>query len=309
MLSITLLTFNMFKADLLPLPQTFLIVLLFFVRGKFIFTIAYTKSWEVILNFSLSFSLCLSLSWPIRMVVQIVHFLRWGVAIYIVGITDLCTKCNNFPAGVNSNKHIITVFWEMKGKCDDYRLQRSFSPPTLNYYHGLRLPFSAQHLARPFKSGQGLWSEPFTGLSLKVFTMNHWDSSGHCSDFVLLLSPSFPLPLLLPYSADTSLLSFSLLTPFLLSGLYSNVPLSIRASLDTLFKIASLSHSLSSSQLYFQSQHLSPWKFLIYFISFDTFYFGKCKLHVSRDLCFIQCGFQPPRTVLGIEKTMKMNTF
>lgn len=57
MLSITLLTFNMFKADLLPLPQTFLIVLLFFVRGKFIFTIAYTKNWEVILNFYLSFSI------------------------------------------------------------------------------------------------------------------------------------------------------------------------------------------------------------------------------------------------------------
>lgn len=285
MLNITHLKFNMFKTDLLPLPQTFFIVLLLFIHGKFIFTIAYTKSWEVILNFSLSFSLCLSLSWPIHMVVQIVHFMRWGVAIYIVGIIELCTKCNNFPAGVNSNKHTITVFWEMKGKCDDYRLQSSCSPPTLDYYHGLQLPLSAQYLAQPCKSSQGLWSEPFTGLSLKVFTT----IIEICPDTALTLSPSLPslpLPLLLPDSADTSLLFLSLLTPFLLSSLYSNVPFSIRASLDTLFKIASLSHFLSSSQLYFQSQRLSPWKFLIYFISFDTFYFGKCKLHVGRDLFF-----------------------
>lgn len=197
------------------------------------------------------------------MVVQIVHFMRWGAAIYIAGIINLCTKCNNFPAGVNSNKHIITVFWEMKGKCDDYRLQRSFLPPTLNYYHGLWLPLSAQYLA-----GQGLWSEPFTGLSLKVFITNHGNSFGHCSDFVLLLSPSLPLPLLLPYSTNTSLLFFSPLTPFLLSGLYSNVPFSIRASLDTLFKITSLSHFLSSSQLYFQSQHENFWYILFPLIHF-----------------------------------------
>lgn len=143
---------------------------------------------------------------------------------------DLCTKCHNFPAAVNSNK--IGTLWKfskMEGNCGDYRPQGSFSPLMWNYYYGLPAStlvriqqFSALSSAWPCKSGQGLKAS--SGLSLKTLAADLRLCPWHCSDLVRLLS-ALPLCHACLLTAPTShrgysRASFSLHAPFLSSGLH-----------------------------------------------------------------------------------------
>lgn len=177
-------------------------------------------------------------------------------------------------------------------------------------------PASTLVLSQPFPVSETLcvWSRQFSAQTFqRAFTQS--PVVGPVPDVVLTLCPSPALslcctgllraPALPPWLLT---LICSLPSPFPPSGPYSQVPFSVRLSWPPyLNKIAVLSHALISSQLYFQLQHLPTQIFLMHSIYFATFYFGKCKPLEGRDLCFIQCGPQVPRTTLGTKKAI--NTY
>lgn len=102
-------------------------------------------------------------------------------------------------------------------------------------------------------------------LPLKILVADLQICPWHCSDFVHLFSHSSPLPLLPPYGTN--------LPPWLLTLIFLSAR-SLSTSRSSLFQNGILSHSLISSWLYFQLPFLL---FVIHFIYFNTFYFGKCK--------------------------------